>query len=401
MDAEDSSVSRMKVPTPLLFVVGLLATIIPSVQAQSQLFPRFISDFIFCVFLPLISFGVLDPGPDCSADDMPPANENSPEEATTVDMVIPVATSAMPSGLPTSSPSETPTAVPSGLPTQNPTEPWSTAPTGLTVTPTPSQTPSKVPTDLPTQNPTETSSSVPTGLLTTPAPSETPSTAPTGLPSLDPSRAPSTQPVITTPIALSNGVWIETDPNASIDRRHEACFVMVGSKAYLLGGRRTLELDIFDPQSRSWTKGQDLPIELHHMQCVAAQGKIWIVAAWTGDFPREQNTDVSYVYDPAADAWSTITAMPENRRRGGAAVVISPDETKIYVSHGNDGGHERGNFAVSLGWLDVYDIATDSWTALSDNAPNPRGKTILAIFHVVLMFSSTVLRSLRGQLDRW
>jgi hypothetical protein len=37
--------------------------------------------------------------------------------------------------------------------------------------------------------------------------------------------------------------------------------------------------------------------------------------------------------------------------------------------------HETGNHAVSLGYLDVYDIATDSWTALSDDAPNPRDRT--------------------------
>jgi hypothetical protein len=53
-------------------------------------------------------------------------------------------------------------------------------------------------------------------------------------------------------------------------------------------------------------------------------------------------------------------------------VVVSADESKIYVSHGNSGGHETGNHAVSLGYLDVYDISTDTWTALSSNAPNPR-----------------------------
>ena len=180
---------------------------------------------------------------------------------------------------------------------------------------------------------------------------------------------------------------METDDNASIDKRHEACFVMAGNKAYLLGGRRSFDLDIYDPVSRSWVKGEDSPIELHHMQCVAAQGKIWIVAGWTGTFPTEDNTEVSYVYDPATDAWSTRTAMPESRRRGGAAVVVSPDETKIYVSHGNDGGHEKDDFALSLGWLDVYDIATDSWTALSDSAPNPRGKTILVVSRLALIYS--------------
>jgi len=111
---------------------------------------------------------------------------------------------------------------------------------------------------------------------------------------------------------------------------------------------------------------------MHHMQCVAAQGKLWVMAAWTGWYPTEENAEFVYVYDPSLDSWSTKTAMPENRRRGGAAVVVSADEKKIYVSHGNRGGHETGNHATSLGYLDEYDIATDSWTALSNDAPNPR-----------------------------
>ena len=55
-----------------------------------------------------------------------------------------------------------------------------------------------------------------------------------------------------------------------------------------------------------------------------------------------------------------------NCRRGLAAVIVSKDETQIYVCHGNIGGHETGNHATSLAYLDRYTIASDSWTALSD-----------------------------------
>jgi N-acetylneuraminic acid mutarotase len=82
-----------------------------------------------------------------------------------------------------------------------------------------------------------------------------------------------------------------------------------------------------------------------------------------------------YVFDPVTNSWSTKTALPEPRRRGAAAVMVAPDERTIYVSHGNNGGHETGNHAVSLPYLDAYDIGTDTWTALSDNAPHPRDHT--------------------------
>jgi hypothetical protein len=44
----------------------------------------------------------------------------------------------------------------------------------------------------------------------------------------------------------------------------------------------------------------------------------------------------------------------------------------LYVSHGTIGGHEvGGTVAISLPFLDAYDIATYSWTALSDTVPHP------------------------------
>ena len=50
----------MKVPRSFTFVAGLLATITPGVQAE--LLQRFI-DFISCILIPVITFGLLDQGP--------------------------------------------------------------------------------------------------------------------------------------------------------------------------------------------------------------------------------------------------------------------------------------------------------------------------------------------------
>jgi hypothetical protein len=180
--------------------------------------------------------------------------------------------------------------------------------------------------------------------------------------------------------SLTGGRWIEVNSNAPINQRHEACFVLVdnpkaGRRGYLLGGRGIKDNDIYNPRTRVWSKGARPPLELHHMQCVAAQGKIWIMAPWTGNYPQETNTPNAYMYDPATNTWQNKTALPLDRRRGSTAVIVSADETKIYVSHGTIGGHELSNFATARPFLDVYDIATDSWTPLSSSAPNPRDHT--------------------------
>jgi hypothetical protein len=45
---------------------------------------------------------------------------------------------------------------------------------------------------------------------------------------------------------------------------------------------------------------------------------------------------------------------------------------RIYVSHGNRGGHETANYSITLGWLDYYDITEDRWYTNLPDAPHPR-----------------------------
>jgi N-acetylneuraminic acid mutarotase len=155
----------------------------------------------------------------------------------------------------------------------------------------------------------------------------------------------------------------------------------VGRRAYLVGGYDWLDIDIYNPVTRAWSKGAKPPLILNHMQCVGAQGKLWIMAAWSVD--SSKNLDFAYMYDPAIDTWFNKTALPVGRRRGSASVVASADETKIYVSHGTTGGHRGvaypGHNPTLLPYLDVYYIANDTWAALSDTAPNPRDHAAAAL----------------------
>jgi Kelch motif len=183
-----------------------------------------------------------------------------------------------------------------------------------------------------------------------------------------------TKPV---PQITPTGKWINVDTNLDFAPRLNSCFVMVnnsvvGRRAYLIGGYYWLDIDIYNPVTETWSKGAKPPVKFHHTNCVAAQGKVWVVAGWPDN--TTMNLDYAYMYDPATDTWNEKTAMPADRRRGSAVTIVSPDETKIYVSHGTTGGHATypGHNPTSLPYLDVYEIATNSWTALSSNAPNLR-----------------------------
>ena len=126
--------------------------------------------------------------------------------------------------------------------------------------------------------------------IPTPVPTKKPSKVLSAAPKAAPSTAPSTDPIQTN---LLSARWIEVQPDASIDARHEACFVMVGRRAYLLAGRARKAVNIYDPITRTWTNGKAPPIQIHHTQCVVVNNEsIWIVSPWTGGYPREMNTNI-------------------------------------------------------------------------------------------------------------
>lgn len=175
------------------------------------------------------------------------------------------------------------------------------------------------------------------------------------------------------PMPMVNSIeqWITISEDANgLDSRNEACFVMVNDVAVLIGGRRKSTVNLYDPVTRIWTNGANMPMELHHMQCVVVDTQVWVVTAWTGESPFEQAIDEMHMYDTVTNSWSTQPGLPTGRRRGAAAAVSTGDV--IYVSHGNIGGH--GEHSTTLGWLDSYDIATKTWNVLPD-APNPRDHT--------------------------
>ena len=89
--------------------------------------------------------------------------------------------------------------------------------------------------------------------------------------------------------------WVTVNSAAPIWKRHEACFVMVGRKGYLIAGRARRNVEIYDVIHRTWSVGAKPPIQLHHSQCVVADNKIWIVSSWTGGYPMETNAEYIYV----------------------------------------------------------------------------------------------------------
>ena len=147
--------------------------------------------------------------------------------------------------------------------------------------------------------------------------------------------------------------------------RHEHAYVAVGDLFYLVGGRNERPVQVYNPASNSWDTRSAPPFQMHHFQAVAYQNKIYVMGAFTEGFPYEKPIPNIYIYDPATDEWSEGPEIPEDRRRGGAGVVVYQDQ--FYIVSGIQNGHADGHVT----WLDRYNPATGEWTQLAD-APRAR-----------------------------
>jgi len=187
-------------------------------------------------------------------------------------------------------------------------------------------------------------------------------------------HAETTEPATATTLAAEPGLeWSAPPTQGRATARHENGFVALNGRLYLFGGRGRRPLDIFDPATGRWTQGAQPPVEIHHAQAVAHEGKLYVLGALTGGFPEETPQPNVVIYDPSVNRWTRGPAVPANRRRGASGVVVH--EGLIYVVGGNTRGHMSGY----VPWLDVFDPATGRWQTLP-NAPRARDH-----FHAVVI----------------
>lgn len=152
------------------------------------------------------------------------------------------------------------------------------------------------------------------------------------------------------------------------ESRHEGASAQAGEAFYVLGGRESDAVRIYDPfdgEDGSWSSGALSPIQLHHFQAVELDGLIYAIGAMTGPYPEEPPLEHVYIYDPLADRWIIGPAMPSDRLRGSSGTVVH--DGLIYWISGNTLGH----VGPVTDMVDVYNPATGNFTALAE-IPNPR-----------------------------
>ncbi|KON32091.1 hypothetical protein AC478_01365 [miscellaneous Crenarchaeota group-1 archaeon SG8-32-3] len=134
---------------------------------------------------------------------------------------------------------------------------------------------------------------------------------------------------------------------------------VVNGKIYAIGGSNDdTQLDIteeYNPATDTWTTKSPMPTARSGFAIAVYQSKIYCIGGTTGD---SGFTGVTEVYDPASDKWQTKLSMPTPRADLCASVV----DGKIYCI----GGKKYwgiDSFYQELNVTEVYDPTKNSWTS--------------------------------------
>ena len=146
--------------------------------------------------------------------------------------------------------------------------------------------------------------------------------------------------------------------------RSNLAAVAVAGKVYAIGGATDERLcdavEAYDPLSGLWSRAASLPMARSSHTAAVVDGKIYVVGGEISDDEGEAvSTDRVDMYDPAANSWQQMAAMPTARDSHAAAVV----DGKIYVTGGySEFGDASGGCSDAL---ESYDPVTNTWTTLA------------------------------------
>jgi N-acetylneuraminic acid mutarotase len=108
-------------------------------------------------------------------------------------------------------------------------------------------------------------------------------------------------------------------PQAFPERNHLAA-TAIGGKIYVAGGRHsggsfadplTDSLDVYDPQTRVWTRGAAMPRPRGGVNGVAAHGCFHVWGGEGANIGEPYNVFPDHdVYDPRTDEWTSLLPLP-------------------------------------------------------------------------------------------
>ena len=117
--------------------------------------------------------------------------------------------------------------------------------------------------------------------------------------------------------------WDATRAPLPTAREHLAVAVVDGA-LHVIGGRwrgkgNLATVEIYDPETDSWTRGRDMPTPRGGLTAAALAGRIHVTGGEA--FSPHQTFGQHEVYDPATDGWLKLPDLPTPRHGLSSAIV--------------------------------------------------------------------------------
>ena len=170
-----------------------------------------------------------------------------------------------------------------------------------------------------------------------------------------------------------NGEWSSRAARRPFQGHHHAAEVYRG-KLYLIGGLGSGagKVQIYDPATKTWTPGADMPFAAGSVSTALIRGKIYVAGGIVGS----RTTDQVARYNPETNKWKMLAPMPFGRNHAASGT----DGKKFYVFGGRGPGSGDANFVANgFDTVQQYNPATNKWK-LRSPLPQARGGMGKAVF---------------------
>ena len=178
--------------------------------------------------------------------------------------------------------------------------------------------------------------------------------------------------------------WQEL-PNMPVEK-WEAATIVVDGKIYILGGygagvRSSKICHIFDPADHSWTRIQDLPSAISHVNPVLDGRKIWFAGGFKDGYKDHVVAEVwNYDIDldgPGLKGRFTAGPLLPGKRGGGGLALIG---RQLHFIGGITEDRDTDAFEHWVLDLDEYEQGTGQWRDTGAPIPEPRNQFSTVVF---------------------
>ena len=178
--------------------------------------------------------------------------------------------------------------------------------------------------------------------------------------------------------------WQEL-PNMPIEK-WEAATIVVDGKIYILGGygagvRSSKICHIFDPVDHSWTRIQDLPSAISHVNPVLDGRKIWFAGGFKDGYKDHVVAEVwNYDIDldgPGLKGRFTAGPLLPGKRGGGGLALVG---RQLHFIGGITEDRDTDAFEHWVLDLDEYEQGTGQWRDTGAPIPEPRNQFSTVVF---------------------